>query len=222
MHKMTRSPLFLMALTIFIDFAGFGIILPLLPFWAQRFGAGPVGVGLVLTIYALAQFLFTPALGTLSDRYGRRPIILAALLIEALSLALSALSGSLLILLMARFIGGLGASNIGSAQAVVADVTPAEGRARGMGLIGAAIGLGFVVGPALGGLLAPLGPAVPFWAAMGVAIVNALLVILFLPETRHVRTTTMAASLGNDQASIPPSTAPVPTVPFTNHGMGGV
>jgi len=177
-----------MALTIFIDFAGFGIILPLLPFWAQRFGAGPVGVGLVLTIYALAQFLFTPALGTLSDRYGRRPIILAALLIEALSLALSALSGSLLILLMARFIGGLGASNIGSAQAVVADVTPAEGRARGMGLIGAAIGLGFVVGPALGGVLAPLGTAVPFWAAMLVALANALLVLRFLPETRWIGT----------------------------------
>jgi len=178
-----------MALTIFIDFAGFGIILPLLPFWAQRFGAGPVGVGLVLTIYALAQFLFTPVLGTLSDRYGRRPIILAALLIEALSLALSALAGSLLILLMARFIGGLGASNIGSAQAVVADVTPAEGRARGMGLIGAAIGLGFVVGPALGGVLAPLGTVVPFWVAMLVALANALLVLRFLPETRWIGTT---------------------------------
>ena len=90
---------------------------PLLPFWAERLRAGPVGVGLVLTIYALAQFLFTPLLGTLSDRYGRRPIIFAALLIEALSLALSALAGSLPILLVARFIGGLGASNIGSAQA---------------------------------------------------------------------------------------------------------
>jgi multidrug resistance protein len=173
-NKMTRSPVFLMALTIFIDFVGFGIIIPLLPFWAQRFGAGPVGVGLVLTSYALAQFLFTPVLGTLSDRYGRRPINLAALLIEALSLALSALAGSLLILLMARFIGGMGASNIGSAQAVVADVTPAEERARGMGLIGAAIGLGFVVGPASGGVLAPLGTAVPFWVAMLVALANAL------------------------------------------------
>src|SRR6266849_4670288 len=175
MHKMIRSPLCLMALTIFIDFAGFGIILPLLPFWAQRFGAGPVVVGLVLTIYALAQFLFMPLLGTLSDRYGRRPIILAALLTEAFSLALSALAGSLFILLVARFIGGLGASNIGSAQAVVADVTPAQGRARGMGLIGAAIGLGFVVGPAL-----------PFWAAMIVALANALLVLRFLPETRII------------------------------------
>jgi MFS family permease len=78
-----------MALTIFIDFAGFGIVLPLLPFWAERLGAGPIGVGLVLTIYALAQFIFTPVLGTLSDRYGRRPIILASLLIETFSLALS-------------------------------------------------------------------------------------------------------------------------------------
>jgi len=175
-----------MALTIFIDFAGFGVILPLLPFWAERHGAGPVGVGLVLAIYALAQFICTPVLGSLSDRYGRRPIILASLLIEALSLALSALAGSLPILLVARFIGGLGASNIGSAQAVVADVTPAQGRARGMGLIGAAIGLGFVVEPALGGLLAPLGPAVPFWAAMIVALANALLVLRFLPETRII------------------------------------
>jgi len=194
MRKWIRSPLGLMALTLFIDFAGFGVILPLLPFWAQRFGAGPVGVGLILTIYALAQFLFAPLLGTLSDRYGRRPIILAALLIEALSLALSALAGSLFILLVARFIGGLGASNIGSAQAVVADVTPAEGRARGMGLIGAAIGLGFVVGPALGGVLAPLGTAVPFWVAMLVALANALLVLRFLPETRWIGTTRASAS----------------------------
>jgi MFS family permease len=90
MKLIKRSPVFFMALTIFIDFAGFGIVLPLLPFWTERRGASPVGVGLVLTIYALAQFLFTPVLGRLSDRYGRRPIILASLLIEALSLALSA------------------------------------------------------------------------------------------------------------------------------------
>src|SRR6266567_385505 len=189
MNRAKRSPLFLMALTIFIDFAGFGLVLPLLPFWAERLGASPVGVGLAITIYALAQFVFTPVLGSLSDRYGRRPVILASLLIEALSLALAALAGSLPILFIARFIGGLGASNIGSAQAVVADVTPVEGRARGMGLIGAAIGLGFVVGPALGGALAPLGTAVPFWVAMLVALANALLVLRFLPETRWMGTT---------------------------------
>jgi DHA1 family tetracycline resistance protein-like MFS transporter len=187
-HKMMRSPVYLMALTICIDFVGFGLILPLLPFWSEHLGAGPVGVGLVLTMYALAQFLFTPLLGTLSDRFGRRPVIFASLLIEAFSLALCALAGSLPLLLVARFIGGLGASNIGSAQAVVADVTPIEGRARGMGLIGAAVGLGFVIGPALGSLLAPLGPAVPFWVAMLVALANALLVLRFLPETRWTGT----------------------------------
>lgn len=187
MNKLLRSPLFLMAFTIFIDFAGFGLILPLLPFWAQHLGANATGVGLILTMYALAQFVFTPILGRLSDRYGRKPVIVVSLLIEALSFALSALANALPMLLAARFIGGLGASNIGSAQAVVSDITQPEGRARGMGMIGAAIGLGFVVGPAIGGMLAPLGAAVPFWAAMGVALVNALLVLRFLPETRKRR-----------------------------------
>ncbi len=196
MNKIVRSPLFLMALTIFIDFSGFGLVIPLLPFWAEHLGAGPVGVGLILTIYALAQFIFTPILGTLSDRYGRRPVIIASLCIEALAFALTALAGSLPFLLLARFIGGLGASNIGSAQAVVSDVTPPEERARGMGLIGAAIGLGFVVGPAFGGGLAALGATVPFWVAMGVAIANMLLVLRFLPETRTQRDTAKTAQKG--------------------------
>jgi MFS transporter, DHA1 family, tetracycline resistance protein len=185
MQRQKRSPLLLMALTILVDFTGFGLILPLLPFWAQHLGAGPIGIGLLLTIYAAAQFVFTPILGTLSDRYGRKPIILLSLLIEALSLALTAQAGSFPVLLLARLIGGLGASNIGSAQAVVADVTAPNERARGMGFIGAAIGLGFVIGPALGGVLAPLGATLPFWVAAGVALVNAMLVALFLPETRR-------------------------------------
>ncbi|GAC1642127.1 MAG: hypothetical protein NVS4B9_34340 [Ktedonobacteraceae bacterium] len=150
MDNKRRSALFLMALTILIDFTGFGIIIPLLPFWAQKLGANPTGIGLAVTLYALAQFLFTPLLGRLSDRYGRKPVILMALCIEVCSLALTALAGTFPLLLLARFIGGLGASNIGSAQAVVADVTEAKDRAQGMGLMGAAIGLGFVIGPALG------------------------------------------------------------------------
>jgi MFS transporter, DHA1 family, tetracycline resistance protein len=185
MQRQKRSPLLLMALTILVDFTGFGLILPLLPFWAQHLGAAPIGIGLLLAIYAAAQFVFTPILGTLSDRYGRKPIILLSLLIEALSLALTAQAGSFPVLLLARLIGGLGASNIGSAQAVVADVTAPNERARGMGFIGAAIGLGFVIGPALGGVLAPLGATLPFWVAAGVALVNATLVALFLPETRR-------------------------------------
>jgi MFS transporter, DHA1 family, tetracycline resistance protein len=138
---------------------------------------------LILTVYVVAQFLCTPLLGSLSDRYGRKPIIVASLLIEAAAFALTALAGSLVVLLIARFIVGIGSSNIGSAQAVVADVTPPQERARGMGLIGAAIGMGFVVGPALGGVLAKWGEVVPFSAALGVALVSALLVVQFLPET---------------------------------------
>jgi MFS family permease len=176
-----------MALTVFIDFTGFSLVIPLLPFWAERLGAGALVIGLLSASFAMAQFLFTPLLGALSDRLGRKPIILLSLLLEGFAFGLTALAGSLPLLFVARFLGGLGASNLGSAQALVADSTPREGRARAMGIIGAAIGLGFVVGPALGGLLAPLGLAIPFWVSMGVALLNALLVWAFLPETRTGR-----------------------------------
>ena len=185
--KRARNAMLMVALVVLVDITGFGLILPLLPFWAERLGANPLEVGLILSVYALAQFLFTPVLGALSDRFGRRPVILISLLIEAAGFALTALAGTLPLLLAARFIGGLGASNIGSAQAVVADVTAPKDRARGMGMIGAAIGVGFVVGPALGGVLAGFGGTVPFWAALVVALVNALLVVFLLPETRGPR-----------------------------------
>lgn len=200
MSTKSRSPLILMALTILIDFTGFGLIIPLLPFWAQRLGANAVGVGLILTVYAVAQFIFTPLLGSLSDRYGRRPIIIASLLIETISLMLTALAGSLPLLLLVRFLGGIGASNIGSAQAVVSDTTTPANRARGMGMIGAAIGLGFVIGPLLGGLLSPLGTTLPFWVAAGIALLNMLLVFFLLPETRdkkqHSSSKYTAAGIG--------------------------
>lgn len=186
-QKRSRNAILMVALVVLVDITGFGLILPLLPFWAEKLGANPFEVGLILTVYALAQFLFTPVLGMLSDRFGRRPVILVSLLIEALGFALTALAGTLPLLLVARFVGGLGASNIGSAQAVVADVTAPKDRARGMGMIGAAIGVGFVVGPAFGGVLAGLGSTVPFWAAFGVALVNAALVFWLLPETRGQR-----------------------------------
>lgn len=196
MSKMLRSPLFLMAFTIFIDITGFGLVIPLLPFWAEHVGASPIGVGLILTMYALAQFFFTPLLGALSDRYGRKPVLLLSLGIEVISFALSALANSLPLLLLARLIGGIGASNMGSAQAVVSDVTPPEKRAAGMGAIGAAIGMGFVVGPALGGVLSPHGEVTPFWVAMGLALLNILLVFFLLPETRKQQKTEKTAHAG--------------------------
>jgi multidrug resistance protein len=137
-------------------------------------------------MYSLAQFLFLPVLGHLSDRYGRRPVILWSLIIEAASFVLTALAGSLPILLLARFIGGLGAANLGSAQAVVSDTTTPQDRAKGMGIIGAAIGLGFVIGPALGGGLATMGSTTPFWFAGGLALVNAAMVFRLLPETHAI------------------------------------
>jgi multidrug resistance protein len=175
-----------MALVVFVDFTGFGIIIPLLPFWAQHFGANPFLVGLILTMYSLAQFLFLPVLGHLSDRYGRRSVILWSLLVEAASLVLTAVAGSLPLLLVARFIGGLGAANLGSAQAVISDTTTPQDRAKGMGAIGAAVGLGFVIGPALGGGLAVIGSTAPFWFAAGLALVNAAMVFRLLPETHPV------------------------------------
>lgn len=174
-----------MALTVLIDFTGFGIIIPLLPFWAEHLGANAVQVGLILTVYSLAQFIFLPVLGRFSDRFGRRSIILWSLVIEAISLALTAVSGSLVMLLVARFIGGMGAANLGTAQAVVSDTTTPAERAKGMGIIGAAIGVGFVLGPAIGGGLATLGLAAPFWAAAGIALINAALVFFLLPETHR-------------------------------------
>lgn len=194
-QRSTRSPLILMALTIFLDFAGFGLIIPLLPFWAKGLGATSFEVGLLIAVYALAQFLFTPLLGRLSDEHGRRPVILASLGIECLGYVLAALAGSFPLLLLARFIGGLGASNLGSAQAVVADVTPPDRRAKGMGLIGAAIGLGFFVGPAVGGALSAFGLNVPFWVALAVALANALLVWRLLPETHPSGSRPAKASL---------------------------
>lgn len=196
-RHIVRSPVFLMALTVFIDFTGFGLVIPLLPFWAEHLGATALVIGLLSTSFALVQFVFTPMLGALSDRVGRKPIIMGSLLIEALSFALAALAGSLPLLFVARAVGGLGSSNIGSAQAVVADVTSREKRAQSMGIIGAAIGLGFVVGPALGGLLAPLWLALPFWVAMGVALLNVILVWAFLPETRikHVERATSTSHI---------------------------
>ena len=196
MQRLFRSPLILVASVVFIDFVGFGLVIPVLPFWAERLGANAIGVGLVLTVYALAQFVCTPLLGSLSDRHGRRPVILLSLLVEVVSFALTAIAGSLPFLLFARLVGGAGASNIGSAQAVVADITSPERRARGMGAIGAAIGLGFVVGPAAGGALAHISPAAPFWTAAVVALANAALVYRFLPETRASREAGSVARAG--------------------------
>ncbi|HEX6746302.1 MAG TPA: MFS transporter [Longimicrobium sp.] len=178
-----KSPLGIVFLTVFLDLVGFGIVIPLLPLYAQRFGAGPVTVTWLLAVYSLMQFLFAPMWGRISDRVGRRPVLLLGLFGSAATYLAFGLAGSLPVLFAARAANGLAGANIGVAQAYVADVTGPEERARGMGIIGAAFGLGFIIGPAVGGMMSRWGFAAPFLAAAAVTLANALLAVVLLPES---------------------------------------
>jgi DHA1 family tetracycline resistance protein-like MFS transporter len=178
-----RRALTILFVTVFIDLLGFGIVIPLLPLYAEEFGASPLTVTWLVAVYSLMQFLVAPWWGAQSDRHGRRIILLIGLFGSALSYLIFGLAGSLTVLFVGRILAGIMGANIGVAQAYVADVTTLEGRARGMGVIGAAFGLGFIFGPVVGGLLAPFGLAVPFLAASGLALLNGLLAIVWLPES---------------------------------------
>ena len=178
------SPLLVIFLTVFIDLLGFGIIIPLLPFYAEHFGASALMVGLLSTSFSVAQFLFAPFWGRLSDRIGRRPVILLGLLGSAVSYALFAMATSLAALFLARTLAGVAGANIPTAQAFIADTTTAETRARGMGIIGAAFGLGFIFGPAIGGFLSHWGYAAPAWFASVLSLANFGAALVILPESR--------------------------------------
>ena len=178
-------------LIVFVDMVGFGIIIPFLPFWAEKFGAGPAIVALVMTIYSGCSFISSFPLGWLSDRWGRKPVLLLSIGGSAIGFAILAVAQSLWLVFVARAVGGLFGGNIAVAQAYVADTTDEAGRAKGMGLMGAAMGLGFVFGPALGGLLAGSDPANPnfrltFWVAFGISMLSVLLGLVLLHEPeRH-------------------------------------
>lgn len=181
---MRRSPLLVVYLTVFIDLLGFGIILPALPYYAVSFGATGLWVGALLTAYSAAQFVGAPLLGRLSDRVGRRPVILASLAGSAVSLTVTGLAGSLPLLLLARALAGLFGGSIAAAQAYIADVTRPEERARYMGLLGASIGMGFVLGPAIGAALSPYGFGTAAFVAAGLAAANLAFGALALAESR--------------------------------------
>jgi MFS transporter, DHA1 family, tetracycline resistance protein len=170
-------------LTVFLDLVGFGIVIPLLPLYAERFGAGPVAAAWLLAVYSLMQFLFAPWWGRLSDRVGRRPVLLVGIAGAALSYLAFGLAGSLTWLFVARAVNGLMGANVGVAQAYIADVTPPSERAKGMGMIGAAFGLGFIFGPAIGGFLSRWGPQAPFLGAAALAAANFVLAWFRLPES---------------------------------------
>lgn len=192
------SPLVIIFVTVFIDLLGFGIIIPLLPFYAESFGASALTIGLLGTSFSLMQFLFSPIWGRWSDRIGRKPIILLGLMGSCLSYLTLALSTSLALLFVARIIGGIAGANIPAAQAYIADVTTPENRARGMGMIGAAFGLGFIFGPAIGGLLSRVSPETPMWFASALCLANFIAAWFLLPESRTADNTTK--SLGRLEA----------------------
>ncbi|MBI4502140.1 MAG: MFS transporter [Gemmatimonadetes bacterium] len=185
--RSARSRFGVLFLTVFIDLAGFGLILPILPYYAQRLGAGGVGFGALVGIYSAMQFLATQILGRLSDRVGRRPVLLATITVSAVGYTMFGLAGTYGVLFLARMISGFSGGNISVAQAYIADVTAPSERSRGMGFIGAAFGLGFIVGPALGGLAGHYGgPSAPAWVAVTLCIANLISAYFILPESLPV------------------------------------
>lgn len=182
---MNRSPLFVIFITVFIDLVGFGIVIPVLPYYVEgaRFHASPRVVGLLFASYSAMQLVFTPILGRLSDRYGRRPILLYSIIGSAFSFLVIGSANAVWMLFAGRILDGVTGGNISTAQAYVADVTTTEDRAKGLGLIGAAFGLGFIFGPAIGGVLSRWGVSAPFYFAAGLAFINAALIYFKLPET---------------------------------------
>lgn len=171
-------------LIVFVDLVGFGLVIPLLPYYAVRYGASPQQVTILLAVYSLVQLVAAPLWGRLSDRIGRRPVLMASLIASAAAYLWLGFANALWMLFAARALAGAGAGNIAAAQAYIADVTTPENRARGMGMIGAAFGFGFIIGPALGGLLAGSDPstadlATPAWVAAGLSS-TALFGVLFL------------------------------------------
>jgi len=197
---MDKRRLLVIFIVVFIDLLGFGLILPLLPFYAETFDASNTLIGLLVASYAGAQLIGAPLLGRLSDRYGRRPVLLVSILGTALGFVMLGMAGSLWMLFLARIVDGLTGGNISVARAYITDITDEDNRARGLGLIGAAFGLGFVIGPAMGGLLSSGEQyALPAFAAAGLAGFNLVLAYIWLPESLDAqRRRELAAHQGTD------------------------
>lgn len=193
---MRKASLLVLFLTVFIDLIGFGMVIPFLSYYAREYGASGIAVGAVVGIYSIMQFFFAPVWGRLSDRVGRRPILLLSLTASFTGYLLFAFSRSLTVLFLSRVIAGIGGANIGTAQAYIADSTAPEERAKGMGLIGAAFGLGFILGPPLSGVLAAVGTRhglhgnlLPGLVAAGLSFTAFLVALSVLAESKPANLT---------------------------------
>lgn len=169
---MQKKPLLVIFLTVFIDLVGFGIIIPLSPYLARVFGATPFQVGLLMAVFSAMQFLFSPVWGRISDRVGRRPVLLISILGTALAHVFFYMAPSLIFLFVARTLAGIFSANISTAMAYIADVTNEKDRSKNMGLIGAAFGLGFICGPVLGGVVSVYGESFPALIAAAISFFN--------------------------------------------------
>lgn len=173
--------------TVALDMVGFGMVVPILGRYAERFGASGFEVGLLFTMFSIAQFFFAPVLGRLSDRIGRKPVIIISLLGTAVASFLTGASNVLWLLFLARFLDGASGASVSVAQSAITDIASPEDRPRLLGMLGAAFGVGFVFGPAIGGLAALGGPHVPFYVAAVFALCNAVAAWFRLPETHTTR-----------------------------------
>ena len=178
-------PLLVIFVTILVNLIGFGIIIPLLPFYAETFGASPLIIGLLFASFSISQLFASPVLGDLSDRWGRRPVLIFSLLGTVVSFVMLALAHSLAMLFAARIVDGLSGGNITTARAYIGDIATDDNRARAFGMLGAAFGLGFIIGPGLGGLFARISYTAPIWAAAVITVAAVALAWLWLPETVH-------------------------------------
>ncbi len=179
-----RSALTLIFTTVFIDLLGFGILIPILPTFATKeLHVDETAIGIAIAVYSFVQFFFNSYFGGLSDKYGRKPVIVICLLLNAIGYIIFAFTNTYFILIVSRIVGGIGGSSIGVAQAYIADITTKENRSKGMGMIGAAFGLGFVFGPLIGGLLSKFGYEVTGFASAGFSFLAFLVTIFLLPES---------------------------------------
>lgn len=181
---MKKSPLIILFLTVLLDLIGFGIVLPLLPTYAKELGASPLMIGLIAAIYSTMQFIFSPIWGKMSDKIGRRPVMLSSIFLAAVSYAFFSQAVTIPLLILSRSLSGIGSANIAAAQAAITDVTDSKSRSGAMGMLGAAFGIGFIIGPLIGGvLMTNFGISMVGLFAAGLNSVNFILALFLLSET---------------------------------------